>query len=62
MEPLRIYLICVSVLQANGDPRAGEILDATYHLLQERAAKIEDGDLQRSYLENVSAHRAIFTL
>ena len=62
MEPLRICSTCYRVLLANGDPRAGAILDATYHLLQERAAKIEDGDLRRSYQENVSAHRASFTL
>jgi hypothetical protein len=28
-------------------------------LLQERAAKIEDQDLRRSYLENVPFHREI---
>jgi tetratricopeptide (TPR) repeat protein len=59
IEPLRIYLTCYRVLQANGDPRSGEILDAAYRLLQERAARIEDDDLRRSYLENVAAHREI---
>jgi tetratricopeptide (TPR) repeat protein len=59
LEPLRIYLTCYRVLQANGDGRAGEILDAAYHLLQERAARIDDPDLRRSYLENVPAHREI---
>jgi hypothetical protein len=42
LEPLRIYLTCYRVLQANGDPRASEVLDAAYRLLQERAATIED--------------------
>ena len=59
LEPLRVYLTCYRVLLANGDRRAGEILDAAYHLLRERAATIEDQDLQRSYLENVAAHREI---
>jgi predicted ATPase/class 3 adenylate cyclase len=58
-EPLRIYLTCYRVLQDGGDPRAGEILDAAYHLLQERAATIEEEELRRSYLENVAAHREI---
>jgi hypothetical protein len=58
-EPLRIYLTCYRVLQASGDPRAGELLDAAYHLLQERAAGIEDDDLRRSFLENVAAHGEI---
>jgi tetratricopeptide (TPR) repeat protein len=58
-EPLRVYLTCYRVLQANGDPRAGEILGAAFCLIQERAATIEDQDLRRSYLENVRAHREI---
>jgi class 3 adenylate cyclase/tetratricopeptide (TPR) repeat protein len=62
LEPLRIYLTCYRVLLANGDPRAEEILDAAHHLLQERAATIEDEDLWRSYLENVPAHREIVAL
>jgi len=59
LEPLRIYSTCYRVLLANGDPRAEEILHAAYHLLQERAAAIEDQSLRRSYLENVPAHREI---
>jgi hypothetical protein len=59
---LRIYSTCYRVLSANGDPRAGETLDAAYHLLQERAATIEDEDLRRSYLENVPHHREIIAL
>jgi predicted ATPase/DNA-binding SARP family transcriptional activator/class 3 adenylate cyclase len=59
LEPLRIYMTCYRVLLANRDPRAGEILHAAYHLLQERAAKIDDENLRRSYLENVAAHREI---
>jgi len=59
LEPLRIYLTCYRVLQASGDPHAGEILDAAYHLLQERAATIEDEGLRRSHLENVAEHREI---
>ena len=59
IEPLRIYVTCYRVLQASGGRRAGEILDAAYHLLQERAATIEGEDLRRSFLENVAAHREI---
>jgi tetratricopeptide (TPR) repeat protein len=58
-EPLQVYLTCYRVLRANEDARSGEILDAAYHLLQERANKIEDKDLRRSYLENVAAHQEI---
>jgi DNA-binding SARP family transcriptional activator/tetratricopeptide (TPR) repeat protein/class 3 adenylate cyclase len=62
LEPLRIYLTCYRVLVTNKDPRAGEILDAAYRLLQERAGAIEDEGLRRSYLENVAAHRGIVAL
>jgi hypothetical protein len=62
LEPLRIYLTCYRVLSAGGDPRAREIPDAAYHLLQERASTIKDGGLRRSYLENVPAHREIVSL
>ena len=49
------------VLRANGDPRAEEVLEEAHNLLQERAAKITDEELRRSFLENVSAHREIIS-
>jgi tetratricopeptide (TPR) repeat protein len=58
-EPLRIYLTCYRVLRANGDPRADEVLETAHCLLQERAAKIEDEEVRRSFLENVAAHREL---
>ena len=58
-EPLRVYLTCYMVLLAAGDPLAGEILDSAYRLLQERAAKISDPDMRRTFLENVPYHREI---
>ena len=58
-EPFRVYLTCYRVLQANADPRAREVLRTAYSLLQERAAKITDEALRRSFLENVAVHRAI---
>jgi adenylate cyclase len=59
LEPFRIYLTCYRVLQANRDPRAGELLDMAHNLLQERAAKIGDEDLRHSFLENMANHREI---
>jgi DNA-binding SARP family transcriptional activator len=47
------------VLRALDDPRAEEILDASYQLFQERAKMIDDEVLHRSYLENVPYHREI---
>jgi len=57
--PFRVYLTCYRVLQANGDPRAGDIVAEAYQSLQERAAKISDEGERRSFLENVAANREI---
>ncbi len=58
-EPCRVYLTCYRVLCAVQDSGAWVILSKAYGLLQERAARIGDGDLRRSFLENVAAHREI---
>jgi predicted ATPase len=58
-HPARIYLTCYRVLNANEDPRAGDILEEGYRFLQERAAKISDEEDRRSFLENVEEHREI---
>lgn len=58
-EPLRVYLTCYQVLQVTQDPRARDVLNTAHHLLQERAARIEDEELRRSFLENVAVHREI---
>ena len=58
-DPFRIYLTCYQVLQADRHPRARDILDTACRLLQERAAKIGDDALRRSYLQNVPAHREL---
>jgi predicted ATPase/class 3 adenylate cyclase len=53
LRTTKCYLVCVQVLLADGDPRAREVLGRGYAELQERAAKIEDDTLRRSFLENV---------
>jgi tetratricopeptide (TPR) repeat protein len=58
-DPFRIYLTCYHVLQAARDPRAEGILTTAYDLLQQQAAKIDNEDLRRSFLEDVVAHREI---
>jgi hypothetical protein len=50
------------VLGAAGDPRAREVLEIAYLQLQERAAKIEEEALRRSFLENVPWNREIVKL
>jgi rsbT co-antagonist protein RsbR len=58
-EPVRVYLTCYHVLQANQDPRAEAILNTGGRLLRKRAAKVNDKDLRQSFLENVAVHREV---
>jgi predicted ATPase/class 3 adenylate cyclase len=58
-EPFRVHMTCYEVLHASHDPRAEMLLRTIHALLRERAAKISDPELRRSFLENVAAHRAI---
>ena len=61
-EPFPVYLIVYRVLHANGDRRAGEVLETAHRLLLAQAAKIGSEDLRRAYLENVAAHRELVAL
>jgi ATP/maltotriose-dependent transcriptional regulator MalT len=56
-EPMRVQLICHTVLAAAGDPRAGALLEAAYRDLSARAARISDPQRRRTYLEQVPFHR-----
>jgi len=58
-EPFRIYLTCYRVLLASGDPRAGDILEEAYRLLQTQAANLSDEEERGSFLEKVAANREI---
>ena len=49
-------------LCAVSDPRADEILEVAYQSIQERATKINDEALRRSYLKNVAENREIVAL
>ena len=52
-SPQRILLICYQVLAANHDPRAAQLLQRAWTLLQQQASKISDPHLRNSYLQNV---------
>jgi tetratricopeptide (TPR) repeat protein len=60
-EPFRVYLTCYRFLKASQDPRAEDVLRTAHRLLDERAARIGDEELRRSFLENVAAHREILS-
>jgi adenylate cyclase len=58
-ELLPVALTCYQVLQAAGDARAAALLRAAYIALQTRAARIDDPELRRSFLDRVVSHRSI---
>ncbi len=59
ISPFQVYLTCYRVLMAHHDPRAQEVLATAYHLLHERAERITDEGMRRSFLEGVAAHQEI---
>jgi class 3 adenylate cyclase/tetratricopeptide (TPR) repeat protein len=58
-HPLVALVTCYRVLHAAGDPRAAPLLGTLHARLQERAAKITDDGLRRSFLESVPEHREL---
>jgi tetratricopeptide (TPR) repeat protein len=58
-EPLQVYLTCYHALHANQDSRAQDVLTEGYNLLCTRASTIDDENMRRSYLENVTIHQEI---
>jgi DNA-binding SARP family transcriptional activator/predicted ATPase len=60
-EVFRDYYLCYQILAAAEDDRAGQILSLGYQLVQEWGSRIDDESLQRSFCENVSAHKKIIS-
>lgn len=62
VEPLRIYLTCIRVLQAQEDPRAKDLTQQAYQLLKEQAANIHHEQAQQTFLHQVPVHRELIQL
>jgi class 3 adenylate cyclase/tetratricopeptide (TPR) repeat protein len=58
-EPGRIYYSCYQVLKLNHHPRAGEILEIAFKLIQEQADQILDPKYQNLFLNNIPWHQEI---
>ena len=58
-EELRVRHLCVKVLQATGDARAAQQLEALHADLQATVARIADAATRLASLDNVQAHREI---
>jgi tetratricopeptide (TPR) repeat protein len=61
-RPFQVYQTCVPVLQACQElDMAREVLGEAHQALVERAERIADAALRRSFLEQVPEHREIVT-
>jgi tetratricopeptide (TPR) repeat protein len=58
-QSFRVRLTCYEVLHANNDQRAHLVLRTAYNLLLDRAERINDPELKRSFLETVPYNREI---
>jgi hypothetical protein len=56
--PLWMYLICIRVMQLQGDPQTAQTIARAGAELHQRCERIIDPSLQAGYL-NVPEHRAI---
>lgn len=58
--PILAYQTCVDVFNQSGDSeKAAQALQAGFSTLMDRADKISDSTLRKSFLENVPEHRAM---
>jgi adenylate cyclase len=58
--PVRDYMTCLTVFMVIEQPEAARrARQAAYHLVMERANKIKDPELRRSYLERVPINRVV---
>lgn len=58
-EPFRVHYILYRFLECRQDSRAVSVLRRASKLLLDRASKISDPDMRKSYLENVIVHKKI---
>lgn len=58
-EPFLVYLTCYEILSATQDPRAAEVIQTAYNILQQYLEQIQEAELRVSFLENVKTHRQV---
>ena len=58
-DPCQVHLTCWRVLDTSHDPRATVVLEQAHAKTRAIASSIEDEELRRSFLENVTVNREI---
>src|SRR5690606_12474837 len=49
-EPFLVYLTCYQILSAAQDPRAAEVIQTAYNILQQYLEQIQEAELRVSFL------------
>ncbi|MCX7668591.1 MAG: hypothetical protein N2439_00775, partial [Anaerolineae bacterium] len=58
-DPFRISVACIRVLRALRNPRARECAEVAYQFLKERAERISDPTMRRSFMRQTPINRQI---
>jgi predicted ATPase/Tfp pilus assembly protein PilF len=61
-EPMRVYMICMQVLERVGDGRYETVRETAVQILQKRAAQIRDDPMRHSFLQNVPIHQQLLQM
>ncbi|UCF28467.1 MAG: tetratricopeptide repeat protein, partial [Chloroflexota bacterium] len=60
-EPIRVYLTCYQVLRDGEDPRANDILQAGYRLLQTRGDGIKNDVMRNEFYNNIPHNKELLS-
>lgn len=58
-EPIRVYLTCYKALDVLDNPRANQILQQAYNMLQAQAARLPNPEIRKAMIENIPFHHEI---
>ena len=58
-EPLLVLHHCYRVLQANGDERAGEILQQARHFIHDQLTQMENDTIRQQFVAQMPLYRAM---
>jgi hypothetical protein len=58
-EPMRVYKICIQILEAMEDGRCESVRETAVQILHTRAEKIQDPQMRQSFLHNIAIHQQL---
>jgi hypothetical protein len=58
-EPMRVYAICIQVLEMLEDGRSQSVRETAVQILDTRAEKIQDPQMGQTFLHNIAIHQQL---